>query len=165
MKVKAMAQKLKMRNRENSMRFRVCCCNRSGVQSQKKRSFFHVSFLFLGRLLQANELALVCSLIGVSHRDLAWSEPSDTSKPKKDSSPSHQWCSYFLSPYALHYYSVKDMSGQTPPLWHSYVLLLHARYTIGQQEMANVRSQMIVSNTCYVGWVGFSPWTFYWTVF
>lgn len=44
-----------------------------GVMSEKyfaievecrAKSFFHVPSVFLGRLLQANELALVCSLIG-----------------------------------------------------------------------------------------------------
>lgn len=40
-----------------------------------------------------------------THRDVVWSEPSDTSGPKKDSFFSHQWRSSFLSPYVLHYCS------------------------------------------------------------
>lgn len=46
----------------------MCCDVRKyfaiEVESRVK-SCFHVAFVFLGRLLQANELTLVCSLIGV----------------------------------------------------------------------------------------------------
>lgn len=99
------------------------------------------SSVFLGRLPQANELDLVFSLISVFtnvHFEIRF-DPSQAIHPDQRGTAS----SAINGAHSFHHHMcciIGFSQGRVWPdafSWHSLVLLLPARYTIGQQEMAN----------------------------
>lgn len=118
----------------------------------RAKSSSHVSSVYLGRSLQANELTLVCSLIGVFtnvHTQIWFNQGQAMHPDQRRMAPSaingaHSFYHHMCCIIALNQGWVQPNAS----FWHSEVLSLSARYTIGQQDMANGHWQMIVSHTC-----------------
>lgn len=129
------------------------------VECRAGKASFHVSSVFLGRSLQANELALVCSLIGVFTNVEIWFDPSQAIHPdqRRAASSAINGARSFLSPYVLHYCSQSRMCLAER-------LLLAQLSPVAACQVHNWTTRdgkWTLTNDSLCGMAAFGPWKFY----